>query len=174
MTFEPISKLCAVASLALFLTACGGGNTQTTTQEGSNSVSVNNKGTQETKQNSAAAADQATNTAKIEFSEQSFDFGEINEGDLVNHVFKFKNTGSSPLVIKDATASCGCTVPNWPKEPVAPGAEGEIKVEFNSTGKAGLNTKKVNVMANTNPEVTTVEIKVNVKRIDATQGPIKQ
>ncbi|HAI75889.1 MAG TPA: hypothetical protein DCM08_06535 [Microscillaceae bacterium] len=173
MTFEPISKLCAVASLALILAACGGGNTQTTTQEGSNSVSVNNKGTQETKQNNAAA-DQAANTAKIEFSEQAFDFGEINEGDVVNHVFKFKNTGSSPLVIKDATASCGCTVPNWPKEPVAPGAEGEIKVEFNSTGKAGLNTKKVNVMANTNPEVTTVEIKVNVKRMDVTQGPIKQ
>jgi hypothetical protein len=102
-------------------------------------------------------------TTTIKYEQESFDFGVVNEGDLVTHTFKFKNTGTEPLTISNAKASCGCTVPNWSKEPVAPGASGEIKVEFNSKGKPGNQSKRVTVTANTNPTDTFIEIKGMVK-----------
>lgn len=99
----------------------------------------------------------------ITFEEKEFDFGTINAGEVVKHTFRFINTGKSPLVIENASASCGCTVPEWPKKPVAPGEHAEINVVFNSKGKSGLQNKVVSVTANTVPVVTTVSIKGNVK-----------
>jgi hypothetical protein len=87
-------------------------------------------------------------TTTMEFEETEFDFGVIDEGEKVNHVYKFKNTGNEPLVITNAKGSCGCTVPQWPKEPIAPGAESEIKVEFNSKKKTGKQQKRVTIEAN--------------------------
>lgn len=95
---------------------------------------------------------------KFEFAESEYDFGTINEGDIVNHVFSFKNVGEAPLVIKNATASCGCTIPSWPKEPIAPGDEGEIHVKFNSKGKSNQQTKTISITANTNPTVNRLKI----------------
>jgi hypothetical protein len=95
----------------------------------------------------------------IKFEEESFDFGKANEGDVVTHVFKFTNTGKEPLTIADAKGSCGCTVPTWPKESVAPGATGEIKVVFNTSGKPGQQSKRVTVTANTVPTDSFIEIK---------------
>jgi hypothetical protein len=105
-------------------------------------------------------------TTTIKYEQESFDFGVVNEGEVVTHVFKFKNTGTEPLTVTNAKASCGCTVPNWSKEPVAPGASGEIKVEFNSKGKPGNQSKRVTVTANTNPTDTFIEIKGMVKGKD--------
>lgn len=99
----------------------------------------------------------------IEYENNKFDFGTINEGEVVKHIFKFKNTGNEPLLITNAKGSCGCTVPTWPKEPVAPGASAEIKVEFNSKGKPGRQSKKVTVTANTTPTETFLEIMGEVK-----------
>lgn len=82
------------------------------------------------------------------FESTEYKFGEINQGDKVNHVFKFKNTGTAPLIISNARASCGCTVPQWPKEPVAPGAEGQIDVVFNSRGKRGQQNKAITITTN--------------------------
>ena len=96
------------------------------------------------------------------FEEPVFDFGEINEGDKVSHIYKFKNTGSEPLIIIDAKGSCGCTVPQWPKEPIAPGETAEMLIEFNSKGKSGLQHKRVTVTANTNPAQTFISIKGEV------------
>ncbi|MCU0428617.1 MAG: DUF1573 domain-containing protein [Cytophagaceae bacterium] len=108
----------------------------------------------------------------IEFLEKEHDFGTINEGEKAIHVFKFKNTGSNPLVISDARPGCGCTVPTFTKDPVAPGETGEIKVEFDSNGKSGQSTKKVTVISNTEPGSNEISFKVNVlKKID---GPYKQ
>jgi hypothetical protein len=76
--------------------------------------------------------------------------------------FKFKNTGDKPLIISNAQGSCGCTVPDYPKEPVAPGASAEIKVKFNSKGKKGQETKFVTLTANTDPAETRLTIKANV------------
>jgi hypothetical protein len=70
----------------------------------------------------------ATEAPVMKFAETSYDFGSIQEGEVVTHTFAFTNTGKTPLVIERAFASCGCTVPDWPRKPVAPGASGEIKL----------------------------------------------
>jgi len=98
----------------------------------------------------------------LTFAEKQFDFGDIQPASKVNHTFKFTNTGKTPLLIADATASCGCTTPSWTKDAIAPGATGELEVQFDSHGKQGLISKQVNVRANTQPSVTTIYIKGNV------------
>ena len=88
-------------------------------------------------------------TAEILFTNDIYNFGEIKKGEIVTYNFKFKNTGKEPLIIKDAIATCGCTVPEIPKEPILPGAEGVLKVVFNSAGKpAGPLRKQVTVTSN--------------------------
>ena len=106
------------------------------------------------------------------FAETEYDFGSVATGAVVKHTFEFTNTGKTPLLIDNAQASCGCTVPQWPKEPVAPGAKGKIDVEFNSAGKMGVQNKTVTITANTQPNTTVVTIKGTV--LDGSQGPVKQ
>ncbi len=98
----------------------------------------------------------------INFAETTFDFGDVDDGETVTHLYKFTNTGKEPLVIKDAKGSCGCTVPKWPKTPIPPGEDGEIQVEFNSKGKSGKQTKRVTINANTDPAQTFLTISGNV------------
>lgn len=100
--------------------------------------------------------------ANIVFAENTFDFGTLEEGEKVEHLFKFKNTGSNPLTITNAAGSCGCTVPEWPKEPIAPGGSGEIKVSFDSKGKKGKQSKTVTITANTIPSNTILTINSDV------------
>ena len=89
----------------------------------------------------------------VSFAEDSYNFGEVPEGDKVNHTFKFKNTGSNPLRVTNVKPSCGCTTPEWSKEDIAPGAEGFVKVEFDSAGKRGVQKKSVTVtFDNTDPK----------------------
>lgn len=109
--------------------------------------------------------DPATATS-IAFEEAVFDYGKINEGEKVQHVYKFKNTGTKPLIISDAKGSCGCTVPQWSKEPLAPGQEGEIKVEFDSKGKVGKQSKTVTITANTIPAQTMLTIQGEVIKLE--------
>ena len=96
------------------------------------------------------------------FEEEFHDFGTINEGDVVEHLFKFTNNGKAPLIITDAKATCGCTVPQWPKEPIPVGETGEIKVRFNSKNKPGVQNKTVTLTANTWPNNKRVKIRANV------------
>lgn len=100
--------------------------------------------------------------AAISFEKYEHNFGKVKEGEKVSHVFKFKNTGANDLIISDARGSCGCTVPQWPKEPIKPGASGEIKVEYDSKGKSGVQKKTVSITANTNPNITTLDITTEV------------
>lgn len=102
--------------------------------------------------------------AKIVFEEYEHDWGEINEGETVLHTFKFKNEGTKNLVISNVQASCGCTTPEWTKEPVEPAGEGKIVVKFSSTGKGGLQKKTVTVYSNSNPVATELSIKTFVNR----------
>ena len=102
--------------------------------------------------------------------EEEYNFGTINQGEVVSHTFKFKNTGSEPLIITDAKATCGCTVPKKPNEPIAPGETGELVVEFNSAGKSGAQTKQVTVTANTNPPQSFIRIVSDIKVKDAAAG----
>jgi hypothetical protein len=110
----------------------------------------------------AAVADagnvSATNAPVMKFEKETHDFGKIKEGEQVTYPFKFTNTGKSPLIIKDAVATCGCTKPEWPKIPIQPGADGEIKVTFNSATKMGLQDKQITVTANTVPAQTMVHL----------------
>jgi hypothetical protein len=101
-----------------------------------------------------------TTTAK--FDELSYDWGTIDEGKKMEHIFKFKNTGSNDMIISDAHGSCGCTVPEWPKEPIKPGKSSQIKVIFDSKGKAGDQSKSVTITANTEPTNMVLMIKGKV------------
>ncbi|MBC8757333.1 DUF1573 domain-containing protein [Kordia sp. YSTF-M3] len=102
----------------------------------------------------------AKNFGAMTFDKTEHDFGTIKEGDQVETTFKFTNTGTSPLLITGIKGSCGCTVPNdWPKEPIAPGAQGEFTVKYNSTNKPNLKTNTVTVTANTEKGREIVRIK---------------
>jgi Protein of unknown function (DUF1573) len=92
----------------------------------------------------------------------SYDWGTIAEGEKMTHIFKFKNTGSNDMIISEAHGSCGCTVPEWPKEPIKPGKSSQIKVIFDSKGKAGDQSKSVTLTANTEPSSMILMIKGKV------------
>ena len=96
------------------------------------------------------------------FTEEYYDFGEITQGEKVHHAFKFTNTGKTDLIIASANASCGCTVPTWPKKPIKPGEEGVIEVVFNSDNKSGQQNKQITVIANTQPGTNIVALKGNI------------
>ena len=116
------------------------------------------------------ATDKTTKTTKtttagpvMTFAETKHDFGNIKQGDIVEHVFKFKNTGTAPLVIKQVDVTCGCTTPEWPKEPIAPGKSGTIKAVFNSAGKMGQQNKVITVQSNAVNAPTQVTIMTNIQ-----------
>jgi hypothetical protein len=99
----------------------------------------------------------------IKFDTTKHSFGTINEGDVVKYTYHFKNIGSNPLLIANAAASCGCTVPSYPKQPVAPGADGNITVEFNSHGKKGHQQKNVMIYSNAQEEAMSIGFDADVK-----------
>jgi len=115
--------------------------------------------------------DPAANTATapagpsttISFASYEHDFGNMAAGESVTHFFEFTNTGSEPLVIDNCKGSCGCTVPQCPKQPIQPGEKGQIEVKFNSKGKKNQQTKKVTINANTDPAQTFLTIKAFVE-----------
>ncbi|MDI1255990.1 MAG: DUF1573 domain-containing protein [Flavobacterium sp.] len=100
--------------------------------------------------------------AKITFPEKEFNFGTINEGEKVTHIFTFKNEGTADLLITDAKGSCGCTVPEYPKEAIKPGEESSIKVSFNSAHKHGKQQKTVTLVTNSKKKVEILNIIADV------------
>jgi hypothetical protein len=98
----------------------------------------------------------------VKLDKEVHDFGTINEGDMVETEFLVTNDGEVDLIISDAKGSCGCTVPEPPKEPIKPGASAPIKVTFNSQGKPGEQKKTVTLTTNTEKGYETFEIKANV------------
>lgn len=107
-----------------------------------------------------------TNVAKIKFEEEVFEFGEVDEGAVIKHEFKFVNTGKVPLVIQNAHSTCGCTIPKWPTEMIDPGKSGLIHVEFNTKGKADFQEKPIIITANTYPSVTEVYLRGTVHKLN--------
>lgn len=105
----------------------------------------------------------AVNAPVIKFEEELYDFGVIEEGASVKYEFKFKNTGKTPLIISNATATCGCTVPEYPTKPIKPGDGGVIKIVFNSQGKVGIQDKVVSIISNANPYLATLHVVGEVK-----------
>ncbi len=113
-----------------------------------------------------AAADQnhslsdtiVSETAGIEFKKTEYQIGKVVQGEKVGCQFLFRNTGTADLLIRDARASCGCTVPQWEKEPVKPGETGRLEVMFDSSGRMGIQKKSVTVISNADNQASTLMI----------------
>lgn len=110
----------------------------------------------------------------MEFATTDHDFGTINEGDVVEYTYSFKNSGAAPLIIQGAQGSCGCTVPDWTKDPIPVGGTGFVKAQFNSSGKTNIQNKTVTVTANTWPKQTVLRFKAMVTPKTDAQGPVKK
>jgi len=141
-----MKKIFILAIASLSFMACRNANTNNPEPS---TVSVGN----DTKSKTASP-----NAPVMTFERDIFDFGKIKQGDMVQHDFKFKNTGKSPLIVSNATATCGCTVPQVPGEPILPGNIGTIKVVFNSTGKMDMQDKVITITSNANPTVNKVHL----------------
>jgi hypothetical protein len=109
----------------------------------------------------AGFAVQAQQTAKIEFKSEVIDYGEIQKGSDGIRVFEFTNTGNAPLIITDVTSSCGCTIPEKPEGPIAPGESGEIKVKYD-TERVGPIRKTITVYSNADVPAKSIKIKGKV------------
>ncbi len=144
-----MKKVCILALAAICFTACNQANTKT--NESTDSPSTN------------VPAVLAEDAPKMIFDKETFEFGAIVQGEKVQHDFKFKNTGKTPLIISNATATCGCTVPEYPTLPLKPGEEGVIKVVFNSQGKMGMQDKVVTITSNANPKAHQLHLIGEVK-----------
>lgn len=116
-------------------------------------TACNTKAAKENKEHAAASTpgDTAQGAPEMTFEQTVHNFGEIRQGEKVEYAFKFTNTGNKDLLIQNAVSSCGCTVPEWPKEPVKPGESGYLRVVFDSHGKEGYTEKEISIKANTNP-----------------------
>lgn len=137
-----------VASLLIFASSCKEHSTEVTTNDVMNTKS----------------ADGSSNSAlpDMKFEEETHDFGRITQGEKVAFAFRFKNTGSSNLIVSSAHGSCGCTIPEYPKKPILPGEEGVIDVVFASEGKSGIVEKSVTIVTNCEPSTKIIYIKANI------------
>lgn len=156
-----------LALSALFLGACNNAASKIKS-EGENAQASTEMNNGSAENNMAAAS----GTPEFTFSEENHDFGTIEEGTIAKYDFEFTNTGDAPLIITNASGSCGCTVPQWPREPIAPGETGKIHVEFNSNNRTGNQTKQVTLSANTvpNKKVLRISALVNPKPKADSQG----
>ena len=134
---KKITFLFAFLVATTFLVSCGDGGAATKI----NRSNLDSAKTRDAEIKSAVAS--------ISLDKKEFDFGTVNEGDIVETVFKVTNSGKTDLVITDATGSCGCTVPVWPKAPIKPGETGEVGVKFNTSGKPNRQMKTVTLTTNT-------------------------
>lgn len=159
MTFS--AGMLATGLFLSTMVSCAGsesGNASGGNQEGNATIStevVNNPAT--------ASQDDSNPTASganpvLTLPEDKHDFGEIIQGESVEYQFKFTNTGNAPLVITNAKGSCGCTVPDWPKQAIAPGETEFLRVTYDSKGRKGAFNKKVTITANTVPNTNILYI----------------
>lgn len=124
--------------------------------------------------NTSFAQDPQVNVAgaEIEFEKDTHDYGTIKQNANGVYEFKFKNTGTQPLMISNAKGSCGCTVPEWPREPIAPGESGVIKVKYD-TKRVGPFSKSVTLQSNAvNDPAKTIRIKGNVEEVAGGGSPV--
>lgn len=101
------------------------------------------------------------NAGEFKFQEETYDFGKIPKGIPVTHDFTFTNVGKEPIIISNVQASCGCTTPSWPKEPILPGKTGVIKVQYNAASPGSFN-KSITVMSNAKTPTKVLYVKGTV------------
>ncbi|MEL6359358.1 MAG: DUF1573 domain-containing protein [Bacteroidota bacterium] len=171
MRFKPAVLLALVLGLGIM--ACQSGNqdvrdaaaARQNLTPASDAITANPPASPQVQPTAPAPNNVAVNngpTTTLAFGEEEFNFGTVDEGEVVTHTYSFTNTGENPLIISDARGSCGCTVPSKPTAPIMPGEDGEITVQFNSQGKRGERNQKVTITANTNPPQTFIYLKGNV------------
>lgn len=161
-------SLLSLMALVFIASSCGDAemekrlaNLETRVNQLENGGIVRNNGTTpvQTVSNTNAPEQNLSSNSAFKWDQTLFNFGNIQQGEVVNHTFKFTNTGTEPLKIESASASCGCTVPSYPKDPIAPGATGEIVVRFDSKGKTGQQSPVITIVANTNPRQTRLSLR---------------
>ncbi|MGK0412462.1 MAG: hypothetical protein ACJA1B_000659 [Polaribacter sp.] len=135
---KTLSLFAFVISSSLFI-ACGNGT-------GSATSKINKDNLETAKSRDVEIKNGA---ASITFESTEYDFGTVNEGDIVETTFKLTNSGKTDLVITDAKVTCGCTVPVWPKKPIKPGQTEDVKVKFNTNGKQNRQQKNITLITNT-------------------------
>lgn len=130
----------------ILLAACGNDNTEkSNATKGLDPALINNPRSAE-----GSSTDQIKGLATMDFVDTAHDFGTLHEGEVASYDFKFTNNGKAPLLIANAAGTCGCTVPNYPRDPIAPGQSAVINVKYNSQGKVGHQNKMVNIFTNSN------------------------
>ena len=134
---KKITFLFAFLVATTFIVSCGNGNAAT---------KVNKSNLDSAKTRDAVIK---KSVASITLDKREYDFGTVNEGDIVETVFKVTNSGKTDLVITNAKGSCGCTIPVWPKAPIKPGETGDVEVKFNTSGKPNRQMKTVTLTTNT-------------------------
>ena len=145
-----LSYVLSILWLAVLLFSCS----QVEKQDGEAQI------TTEIVNNPVTASGVKSNKAipEIKFEEEVHNFKKVIQGEKVSFSFKFKNTGDADLIISGVSASCGCTVPSWPKNPIAPGGEGVINVVFDSDGKQGWQSKAITVLTNSMPNTRVLNL----------------
>ena len=117
----------------------------------------------------------AADGPKLDFKISEHDFGELEESPKAKYAFTFTNTGTKRLILSDVKASCGCTTPYWPKEPIMPGKSETITAEYNTQGRPGPFNKAITITANIEPATKMIFIKGNVKKTPENDGvPVRQ
>lgn len=144
----------SILAIALFLSVAGVNAQDATKTAPSVATPVENK-----------------NAPDFKFEVEEYNFGTIKQGDKVTYDFSFVNSGKEPLIISNASGSCGCTVPSYPKEPIAKGGKAVIHVEFNSTGKMGQQDKTVTLTSNAKSGNKVLHLKGTVEAPPATPAP---
>lgn len=115
-----------------------------------------------------AATVKSADSPVMKFEKEEYSFGTIKQGEKVEYSFEFINNGKEPLIISEAHGSCGCTVPEWPKQPLKKGEKGLIKVTFNSAGKQGMQDKTITITSNASDSPKVLHIKGNVEAVTVT------
>lgn len=151
-----MKNLLLIVPMALLVASCGGQASERDDSSSAVESSVSNDAGQ------AVQADE--NAPIVEVEEDTFDFGQAAEGDKVKHIFKFTNNGQTPLIISSVQASCGCTTPDYPKQPIKPGESSQIEVVFNTANQPGMQHKVITMVSNANPNQTIFHLKGEVKQ----------
>lgn len=153
------------AFLCLVIVGCDVRKTDTeatTTTENNLKVDAVNKNNET---QASATANNTPQAAQVEVIDKTYNFGSVQDGAIVEYSYRFKNTGTTPLIINSATGSCGCTVPEKPEQPILPGETGFIKVKFDSKGRVGATHKTVTVTSNAQPEFPVLELTGDVTAV---------
>lgn len=127
-------------------------------------VSCTGRGSEEMKEPAGLTqSGRQEGTAIIEFREIRYDFGNVSHGEKLAYTFIYKNTGDAPLVIHSARADCGCTIPEYDSEPLAPGKEGRLKVVFNTQGFMGYQAKTLQLVTNAKDPLVTLAVRAVIE-----------